>query len=698
MDQAKVQQILNWPPPRNLKPLQSFLGFANFYHCFIKNYSKKISSLTSFLKKDPCFPLNEEALNQFHQLKEAFTTAPILSHFNPSLPTIVETNASDHALAAVLSQVYDSGKHPIAFNSRKLIPEELNYKIHDKELLGIVWALKRWRSFLISLSSPFEVLTDHSSLQYFMSSKVLTRHQAHWAEFLSKFHFSITYWPGCLATIPDPLSLWDDVYLERGEDFISKNPMNLQQIIKQDEVQPSKFFAVKVESFSNLIDSIQKKLWQDPQYRSILEDLGKGKSVQDYSLDSSSQLLLFKDWVVVPNDSTIQLSILQKRHDSPLAGHPGQEKTLKLVKWDFHWSGMTQFIKDYVSSCQQCSRNKNIHHKKFGFLKPLPIPNVIVDRFSKMAGFIPTMYSITSLDLAHLFIKNIFSKHGLPSSIVSDRGSLFVSSFWTNLCQQLKISRDLSTAYHPETDGQTERVNQILEQYLRMYVSYHQDDWNTWLPLAEFAYNNSDHYSTNQSPFFTFYGRDPQFDSVHITQDTPAGKLSTKVQSVQQAVKRELEASINWFKRYADKGRASPPVFNPGDMKVSSHAYHLKLPSQWKSVHPVFHISLLEPVNTSTIPNRHQEPPPPITIVEGEEWEVSQELDSKLKRRKLWYLVECKGFSQDPERSTWEPAENLKNCPDLVKDFHSLYPDKKGPNYSKDLSFMVLGGERNYQR
>ncbi|MBW0479623.1 hypothetical protein O181_019338 [Austropuccinia psidii MF-1] len=144
--------------------------------------------------------------------------------------------------------------------------------------------------------------------------------------------------------------------------------MNFQQIIKQDEVQLSRYFAVKVESFSNLIDSTQKKLWQDPQYRSIIQEFGKGKSVQDYSLDSSSQLLLFKDWVVVPNYPTIQLRILQKCHDSPLAGHPGQGKTLKLVKQDFHRSSMTQLIKVYVSSCQQCSRNKNIHHKKFGFL------------------------------------------------------------------------------------------------------------------------------------------------------------------------------------------------------------------------------------------------------------------------------------------------------------------------------------------
>ncbi|MBW0465078.1 hypothetical protein O181_004793 [Austropuccinia psidii MF-1] len=150
----------------------------------------------------------------------------------------------------------------------------------------------------------------------------------------------------------DALSRRDEIYAERREDFISNNPMNFQQLIKKDEVQPSRYFAVKVEYFSNLIDSIQKALWQDSQYRSILQELGKGKFFQDYSLDSSSQLLLFKDQVVVPHYPTIQLSILQKHHDSPLAGHPGQKKTLKLFKRHFHWSGMTHFIKDYVSSCQ----------------------------------------------------------------------------------------------------------------------------------------------------------------------------------------------------------------------------------------------------------------------------------------------------------------------------------------------------------
>ncbi|MBW0572504.1 hypothetical protein O181_112219, partial [Austropuccinia psidii MF-1] len=395
-----------------------------------KNYSKKITALTSLLKKDSPFIFNEEALSQLQILKKAFTTAPILSHFNPFLPNVVVTDASDYTLGSVLSQVNDSGNHPIAFDSSKLLPAELNYEFHDKELLGIVWALKVWRAFLLSLFNSFEVLADHSSLQYFMSSKVLTRLQAHWAEFLSEFHFPITYCPGRLATLPDALSRWDDVYPERGVDFISKNPQNFHQVIKQDGIQESRFFSIKVEVFSDLVDKIQKEVWQDKDYKEILKQLARGESIPDYSLEPQAKLLLFKDRVVIPSNEELQLNILQKRHDSPLAGHPGQEKTLKLIKRDFYWAGMNQFIKDYVSSCQQCSRNKNIHHKKFGLLKPLQIPSgpwnslsmdfitqlplsnnfdsilVVVDRFSKMAIFIPTYGTITALDLAQIFISH----------------------------------------------------------------------------------------------------------------------------------------------------------------------------------------------------------------------------------------------------------------------------------------------------
>ncbi|MBW0554886.1 hypothetical protein O181_094601 [Austropuccinia psidii MF-1] len=174
-----------------------------------------------------------------------------------------------------------------------------------------------------------------------------------------------------------------------------------------------------------------------------------------------------------------------------------------------------------------------------------------------------------------------------------------------------------------------------------------------------------------QSPFFTIYGRNPSFDSIHVSQDSPAGNLSTKLQSVQKVVTEELESSIRILKKYEDRNRAILPDLQPGDKvwlasktikttrpikklserwlgpfeflkKIDSHAYHLKLPQKWKSFHPVFHVSLLEPVKQSTIPNRNQLPPPPVLVEEQEEWEVAQALDSKLKRGKLWYLVEWK--------------------------------------------------------
>ncbi|MBW0507437.1 hypothetical protein O181_047152 [Austropuccinia psidii MF-1] len=248
--------------PRTSKLFNLFLALPIFIIV-----SSKIPPKKSCLKKYSPFIFNEEALSQFEILKEAFSTALIISHFNRSLPAIVETDASDYALGSVLSQVNDSGKHLIAFDSHKLLPAELNYEIHDKELLGIVWALKRWRPFLLSLSNSFEVLTDHSSLQYFMSSKVLTRCQAHWAEFLSEFHFTITYRLGWLATLPNALSHRDDVYPERGVDFISKNPQNCHQVIKQDGIQESRFFSIKVEIFSDSVDKIQKEVWQDKDYK-----------------------------------------------------------------------------------------------------------------------------------------------------------------------------------------------------------------------------------------------------------------------------------------------------------------------------------------------------------------------------------------------------------------------------------------------
>ncbi|MBW0499068.1 hypothetical protein O181_038783 [Austropuccinia psidii MF-1] len=183
------------------------------------------------------------------------------------------------------------------------------------------------------------------------------------------------------------------------------------------------------------------------------------------------------------------------------------------------------------------------------FITQLPLLNgfdsilVVVDRVSKMAIFIPAYGEITALDLAQIIIDHVFSKHGIPASIVSDRGSLFVSAFWTQLCQKLKVSRDLSTDFHPEADGQTERENQILDHYLWMYVSYHQDVWHTWLTLAEFAYNNAIYSSTKLTCW-------------KVINKAPISTASSQ---------RRIRVNNNKIQEYTDRNRTITPYFKPGD-------------------------------------------------------------------------------------------------------------------------------------
>ncbi|MBW0483676.1 hypothetical protein O181_023391 [Austropuccinia psidii MF-1] len=204
-----------------------------------------------------------------------------------------------------------------------------------------------------------------------MSLKVLTCPQACWVEFLSESHFSITYSPGILATLPDALSCRDNMYPERRVDFIGKNHQSFHQILKKNEIKELRFFSIKVEVFSDLVEQIKKAVWQDKDYREIIKKLARHESVSDYALEPEPKLVLFKDIVVIPENHELQLDILQIPHHSPLAFLPGQEKTFNLMKRDFHCNGMNQFTKDYLYSCRQCSRKKNTHHKMFGLLKPL---------------------------------------------------------------------------------------------------------------------------------------------------------------------------------------------------------------------------------------------------------------------------------------------------------------------------------------
>jgi len=219
MSTEKVEAVLGWKTPNSLTEVQSFLGFANFYRRFIKNYSRVARPLTELTKKEKGkeWTWNHEAEIAFRDLKHRFTTAPILAHFDTAEPVIVETDASDFALGAVLSQRDKEGcLHPVAFHSRKFQPAEINYEIHDKELLAIVDAFKHWRRYCQGVTHQVQVLSDHHNLEYFTTTKLLNRRQAHWAQELAGIDFKIFYRPGSQNGKPDALSRRPEYRPEKG--------------------------------------------------------------------------------------------------------------------------------------------------------------------------------------------------------------------------------------------------------------------------------------------------------------------------------------------------------------------------------------------------------------------------------------------------------------------------------------------------
>jgi hypothetical protein len=218
MDPAKIQVVMDWPEPRKVKDIQSFLGFANFYRRFIPNYSDIVIPLTRLTRKGIKWTFSDEARRSFNTLKHAFTRAPVLTHWIPDRQIVVETDASDYALGAILSIQDDSGEiRPVAFHSRCFTDSELNYDTHDKELLAIFSAFKTWRHYLEGAPTPIDVVTDHKNLEYFCTTKVLTRRQVRWSEYLSQFNLIIRFRPGCLGTKPDSLTRRWDVYPKGGK-------------------------------------------------------------------------------------------------------------------------------------------------------------------------------------------------------------------------------------------------------------------------------------------------------------------------------------------------------------------------------------------------------------------------------------------------------------------------------------------------
>ena len=391
MDPIKVAAVNLWPVPRTVKQVESFLGFANFNRDFIENYSEIAAPLTALTRKTTPFVWTKEADEAFTRLKFMFTTEPVLRHPDQEKEFIVECNASDYAMAAILSQHFEDGLHPVAYFSRKFDTAELNYDVHDKELLAIVAALTEWRYLLEGTPLCVTVISDHKNLVHWQTSCNLNHRQVRWAQTLAAYDFTIVHHKGKLCGKPDALS--------RRPDF-------------RHDTKPSPAALLPTNLFS------------------------------EHSVAAVTSSKFTDTRLIVPEG--LQLSIMQSHHDSPVAGHLGIEKTFELISRNFFWPSMRKDITDFVSTCDTCSRSKSQRHAPYGKLEPLPVPSrpwhsisfdfitdlpvsngfdsilTVVCRLSKMAHFIACNKTTDAPELAALFRHNVVRLHGFPDNIVSD--------------------------------------------------------------------------------------------------------------------------------------------------------------------------------------------------------------------------------------------------------------------------------------
>lgn len=730
-DPVKLDGVRLWPIPTTLKQLRSFLGFLNYYRRFIHNYSEIARPLYNLLKKDAEWTWTKEVEQPaFDKLKDAMLTAPVLAYPDPEKPYVLETDASDIAHGAVLSQEQDDGKwHPVAFMSETLTPSEKNYHTHDKELYAIIAPLKEWRHLLMGSKHPVIVLSDHANLTHFRSKQQLNPRQIRWALYLENFDLVIRHRPGRQSSVPDGLSRRAD-HGEAASKEERKQIQLLPDAIFEDKSSPTPISRSK-EQINSMLEpepefNLQHEFYLAQAQDPIVQKLNMTKEGEELPAHWNKPANLWLYWGKIYVPEVLRQTVFRKLHADPAAGHPGQRSTLYSIRNNYYWPNLKSDVIEWVRNCDICQRTKVFPKKPHGELKPIdPVPRpwgvVTSDLITglppckgytaiwtatckrlKYIHIAPTHDTLDSQGLYFLYLDRIWKLHGTSDKLITDRGPQFASRYARDVNKNLQIETALSTAYHPQTDGQSERTNQEVERVLRSVVNFHQDDWVDWLPVVEFALNNQYKVSLKTTPFYASYGFHPQIGSLPRI-DTPILSVENFVshlQQVQKDTKASLEQAATDMKRFYDRHRGKTPEFAIGQKvlldnadlsinrpsrklaerrsgpfkiveRIGTHAYKLELPSQWKTVHPVFHVSKLEEYHED--PKHPNHPSPPPDIIEGEpEWEVEEIRDTKFAHNKLYFLVKWKGWP-DSEVS-WEPEENLENSPEIVSSFYQQHP------------------------
>ncbi|KAA0059477.1 hypothetical protein IC582_002782 [Cucumis melo] len=603
VDPEKIRAISDWPQPTNVKETRGFLGLTGYYRCFVHNYRTIAAPLTQLLKKGG-FSWTEEATSSFDRLKSAMMSLPVLALSDFTKQFEIETDASGYGIGAVLVQ----DRRPIAYYSHTLAMRDRARPVYERELMAVVLAVQRWRPYL--LIGKFRVKTDQKALKFLLDQRIIQPQYQKWIAKLLGYSFEVVYKPGVE---------------NRAADALSRKP---------NEVQ---LFGLSVPITVDL-DVIKKEVFHDPKYEKIIRQIKQNEESTENNYSLQNGLLMYKNRLVILKQSSLIPVILDTFHNSAVGGHSGFFRTYKRVAAELYWDGMKADIKKHCEECLTCQRSLQ---KSSGFEVIL----VVVDRLSKYGHFLPLKHPYTAKLVAELFVKEVVRLHGFPLSIVSDRDKIFLSHFWTELFRLSGTKLNKSTAYHPQSDGQTEVVNRGVETYLRCFCNEKPKEWAKWLPWTEYWYNTTFQRSIGMTPFQVVYGRQPP---TILSYGSSPSKNSTIEEMLQErdivliSLREHLRLAQEQMKVYADRKRRAvefsvgeyvflrirpyrqitvrsrrneklaPRFFGPYKIveRIGPVAYRLYLPESSK-IHPVFHVSQLRKVV-----GQHEDSQPTIQFVD----------------------------------------------------------------------------------
>jgi hypothetical protein len=454
---------MEWPIPKDVADIRSFMGITGYYRRFIEGFSKIVYPITSLQKKGIRFTWSQKCQDNFDKLKGLLTTTPILRVVDLDKYFIVFVDASKEGLGGVLIQ----DGHVICYESRKLKEHERNYITHDLELETVIHALKMWRNYL--MGRKFLLLTNNCGVKFLFSQLDLNARQARWLSFLGEFDFEVRNIKGKENKVAYALSRRTNRLFEIS---FRKTKNNIKQRIKSASCNDEKYIKTTTK----------------------LQENAKILNKTYLSLDKNG-LLRFKNRLYVLDFVYLKPTILEKLHKRPYFGHPGYQKMITALIKLFYWPNMKSETTEYLSKCLNCQQVKVEHQHPVGLLHPLPIPKwkweiisldfiigfpktqnkndlimVVIDKLIKFANFIPMKSTYKAINIAKFFMKEIFRLHGISKMVIFDRDVKFTSKLWKELFVGLDTNINFSASYHPQTDGKTEQSNQIVEDMLRMYV------------------------------------------------------------------------------------------------------------------------------------------------------------------------------------------------------------------------------------